>query len=303
MASGKGSPTRAIFYAFGANLGIAVAKTVAALLTGSSSMLAESLHSYADTGNQLLLLLGLHRSRRAPDSEHPLGYGKVTYFWSFVVAILLFSVGGLFSLYEGWHKMHEPEQLNHVWVALLVLGLSIGLEAFSMYGCLVEVNKVRRKRTLWRWLKESRGSELIVVFGEDLAALLGLVVAFVFLLIASWTGDSRFDAGGSICIGVLLIAIALFLSSRIKALLIGRSADPELSAAIEKQIDDDAEIEEVFNVITMQMGPKVMLAAKIRLRGDITVASACTKINKLEAGLKARFPEIAWCFIEPDNQG
>jgi len=279
-----------------------LAKTVAAVMTGSSSMVAESLHSYADTGNQLLLLLGLRRSKRPADAEHPLGYGKVTYFWSFIVAILLFSVGGLFSLYEGWHKMHEPEPLQQVWVALLVLGLSIILEAFSMYGCLVEVNKVRRKRTLWQWLNESRGSELIVVFGEDLAALLGLVVAFVFLLVASWTGDSRFDAGGSICIGVLLIAIALFLSTRIKALLIGRSADPELSAAIEREIGTDEDIDEVFNVITMQMGPNVILAAKIKLRGDITVEAACAKINRLEEGLRERFPEIAWCFIEPDTK-
>lgn len=300
MASGKSSPRRAILYAFGANFGIAIAKTVAAVLTRSSSMLAESLHSYADTGNQLLLLLGMHRAKRPADEEHPLGYGKVTYFWSFIVAILLFSVGGLFSLYEGWHKLHQPEPLHHVWVALLVLGLSIGLEAFSMYGCLVEVNKVRGERSLWKWLNQSRGSELIVVFGEDLAALLGLVVAFACLLVATFTGDSRFDAGGSICIGVLLIVIALFLSSRIKALLIGRSADPDLTQAIEKQIEGDPDIDEVFNVITMQMGQKVMLAAKIRLRGDIAVDAACVKINDLEEELRTQFPEIAWCFIEPD---
>ncbi|MBW2180855.1 MAG: cation diffusion facilitator family transporter [Deltaproteobacteria bacterium] len=285
MASSKGSPIKAILYAFFANLGVAIAKTIAAAFTGSSSMFAESLHSYADTGNQLLLLLGMHRAKRPPDKEHPLGYGKVTYFWSFMVAILLFSVGGLFSLYEGWHKLRQPEPLKYIWVALVVLGFSIVLEGLSMAGCLRE---------------QSRGSELLVVFGEDFAALLGLMLAFGFLVVASLTGDSRFDAYGSMCIGILLIIIAIFLSIRIKSLLIGRSADPELTAVIKDQIVDDKDIDEVFNIITMQMGSQVMLAAKIRMRDDLTVNEACKKINKLEERLKEKFPEIGWCFIEPD---
>jgi cation diffusion facilitator family transporter len=300
MASSQGSPIKAILYAFFANLGIAIAKTIAATFTGSSSMFAESLHSYADTGNQLLLLLGMHRAKRPPDMEHPLGYGKVTYFWSFMVAILLFSVGGVFSLYEGWHKLHEPGPLKYVWVALMVLGFSIVLEGISMFGCLREVNKVRGKRSLWQWMNQSRGSELIVVFGEDFAALLGLAMAFIFLVMASLTGDSRFDAYGSMCIGILLIIIAIFLSIRIKSLLIGRSADPELALAIKHAIVDDKDIDEVFNVITMQMGPQVMLAAKIKMRDDLTVKDACEKINQLEERLKEQFPEIGWSFIEPD---
>jgi len=300
MASGKSSPIKAILYAFFANFGIAIAKTIAAAFTGSSSMFAESLHSYADTCNQLLLILGMHRAKRPPDKEHPLGYGKVTYFWSFMVAILLFSVGGVFSLYEGWHKLHEPEPLKYVWVALVVLGFSIVLEGLSMAGCIRDVNKVRGERSLWRWFNQSRGSELMVVFGEDFAALLGLVLAFGFLVVASFTGDSRFDAYGSMCIGSLLIVIAIFLSVRIKSLLIGRSADPELAAAIKSQIIDDKDIDEVFNIITMQMGPQVMLAAKIRMRDDLTVNYACKKINALEKHLKEEFPEIGWCFIEPD---
>jgi cation diffusion facilitator family transporter len=300
MAVGKGSPIKAILYAFFANFFIAIAKTIAAAFTGSSSMFAESLHSYADTGNQLLLLLGMHRAKRPPDHEHPLGYGKVTYFWSFMVAILLFSVGGVFSLYEGWHKLHQPGPLKYVWVALMVLGFSILLEGISMLGCLREVNKVRGKRNLWQWLNQSRGSELLVVFGEDSAALLGLTMAFCFLVVAHLTGDSRFDAYGSMCIGILLIIIAIFLSVRIKSLLIGRSADPELAAAIKNQIVDDKDIDEVFNIITMQMGSKVMLAAKISMSKDLTVNDACKKINSLEERLKEEFPEIGWCFIEPD---
>jgi divalent metal cation (Fe/Co/Zn/Cd) transporter len=217
-----------------------------------------------------------------------------------MVAIMLFSVGGLFSVYEGYHKLHSPEPVAHLWLALGVLAVSIGLEGLSMAGCLREINKVRNGRSLWRWINQSRSSELIVVFGEDLAALLGLVLAFCFLLIAGLTGDPRFDAAGSICIGVLLIVVAVFLSIRVKSLLIGRSADPDLVAAIEEAINGDDDIREVFHVITLQMGAKVMLAAKIRLREGLAVEAACEKINALETRIKERYPEIGWCFMEPD---
>ena len=300
MALGNGSPIKAILYAFAANFGIAIAKTVAVIFTGSSSMTAEAIHSYADTGNQLLLLLGMHQSKRPPNKEHPLGFGKVTYFWSFIVAIMLFSMGGLFSVYEGWHKLHASEPIQQVWIALLVLGLSIGLEGFSMYGCITEINKIRGKRSLWQWFNQSRSSELLVVFGEDFAALLGLTVAFCFLVIASLTGNSSFDAFGSITIGILLIIIAIIISIRVKDLLIGRSADPDLVSAIENQISNDAAIKEVFNIITLQMGPQIMLAAKIRMDEDLKFNDVCEKINLLEEKLKLKFPEIGWCFIEPD---
>ena len=299
MAGGS-SPLRAILYAFGANFGIAIAKSIAAFYTGSSSMLAEAIHSYADTCNQLLLLLGLHRAKRPADKEHPLGYGKASYFWSFIVAILLFSVGGLFSIYEGWHKLHDAEPLNQVWIALVVLAVSIALEAFSMYGCLVEINKIRGERSLWEWLHQSRNAELVVVFGEDLAALIGLVLAFGFVLIADLTGNTFYDALGSICIGVLLVAVATFVGIRVQALLLGRSADPDVVKAIEECIAGDRDIVEVFNVITLQMGEKVVLAAKIRLRSDLSVTGACRRINNLEQHLKKNFPEIGWCFVEPD---
>jgi cation diffusion facilitator family transporter len=300
MSTGHANPLKAILFAFAANLSIAVAKTVAAVFSGSSSMMAEAIHSFADTANQLLLLLGLRRAARPADIEHPLGYGKVTYFWSFMVAILLFSVGGLFSVYEGYHKLHSPEPVEHLWLALGVLAVSIVLEGFSMAGCLREVNKSRGRRSLWQWINECRSSELIVVFGEDFAALIGLILAFCFLIIAGVTGNARFDAAGSICIGVLLIVVAVFVSIRVKSLLIGRSADPELVAAIEEAISGDGDILEVFHVITLQMGPKVMLAAKLRLRAGISSDQACERINALEARIRQRFPEIGWCFMEPD---
>jgi divalent metal cation (Fe/Co/Zn/Cd) transporter len=169
-----------------------------------------------------------------------------------------------------------------------------------MAGCLREINKIRGGRSLWQWINQSRSSELIVVFGEDLAALLGLVLAFCFLLVAGITGDARFDAAGSICIGVLLIVVAVFLSIRVKSLLIGRSADPELVSAIQEAISGDDDIREVFHVITLQMGAKVMLAAKIHLREGLPIEVACEKINALEMRIRERFPEIGWCFMEPD---
>ncbi|MCC7410044.1 MAG: cation diffusion facilitator family transporter [Gammaproteobacteria bacterium] len=300
MATSHGSPVKAILYAFFANLGIALAKSAAALYTGSSSMLAEAIHSFADTGNQLLLLLGLRRAARAADAEHPLGYGKITYFWSFIVAVLLFSVGGLFSLYEGWHKLHAPAELSAAWVALLVLGVSMALEAASMYGCLVEVNKLRGRRSLWRWLHESRNSELVVVFGEDFAALLGLSFAFAFVAVAAVTGNPMWDALGSIVIGVLLVVVAGFVAVRVKVLLIGRSADPDVVEAVREHIAGDDGIVEVFNIITLQMGPQVVLAAKIRLRAGSSIDEGCERINSLERALRSRFPEIGWCFVEPD---
>ncbi|HWM27057.1 MAG TPA: cation diffusion facilitator family transporter, partial [Woeseiaceae bacterium] len=263
MASSTHSSTaRAILYAFVANSGIALAKSWAAWLTGSGSMLAEAIHSYADAGNQVLLYLGLTRSTKPADADHPLGYGKVSYFWSFIVAMLLFSVGGLFSIYEGIHKFLHPEPLTQLWVALLVLGFAIVLESFSLLGCLREIKHIRGERPFREWLKHTRSSELLVVFGEDVAALLGLCLAFVFVSLASLTGNVTFDAIGSGCIGVVLVTISVFLSMRVRALLVGLSADPEIQKAIDKVIAAEDDIERVFNVITMQLGPDTMLAAK-----------------------------------------
>jgi len=300
MSTGGANPTKAILYAFTANAGIAIAKTWAAIYTGSTSMTAEAIHSFADAGNQVLLLLGMRRSKRAPDAEHPLGYGKVTYFWSFIVALLLFSLGGLFSLYEGWHKLHDNGPIESAWVALVVLGFSIVLEAFSMKGCLDEVNRIRGTRSLWSWLQQSRNSELVVVFGEDLAALLGLTIAFVFVLVAMLTGDGVYDAYGSIAIGVLLIVVSMFVANRVAKLLIGRSADPEVVAALAEAIDADDDIAEVLNVITVQVGPSIMLAAKIRLRPGLSMEAGIGHINALERRLREQVPDLGWLFMEPD---
>ena len=229
MSSGSHSSTaRAILYAFVANLAIALAKTWAAWLTGSGSMVAEAIHSYADTGNQVLLYLGLKQSQRPPDAEHPLGYGKLSYFWSFIVAILLFTLGGIFSIYEGFHKFNHPEELSQVWVAIVVLVLAILLEGGSLLGCLREIKNVRGERPFGEWLRHTRNSELVVVLGEDIGAQLGLFLALGFLTAALVTGNPVYDAMGSMCIGVILLVISAFIGWRIKALLVGRSADPEI---------------------------------------------------------------------------
>ena len=294
------SSARAILYAFCANLGIALAKLAAALVTRSGSMLAESIHSFADCGNQVLLYIGLRQSQKPADAEHPLGYGKISYFWSFIVALLLFSMGGLFSIYEGWHKLSAHEPLHQPWIALLVLGGSILLEAGSLAGCLREVRKLRGERTLGQWLKSTRNAELVVVLGEDVAALVGLALALLFVALATITGNPVFDAIGSIAIGVVLVCVSIFVAVRIKGLIVGRSAEEDLQKAIRTEIAADPAILDLFNAITMQMGPHVMLAAKVRMAPGLPVEEAARHINTLERRLKASFPEIKWCFIEPD---
>ena len=294
------SSARAILYAFAANLGIALAKLAASIYTHSGSMLAEAIHSFADCGNQVLLFIGLKQAQKPADDQYPLGHGKVTYFWSFVVAILLFSMGGLFSIYEGWHKLSAPEELNKAWVALLVLGVSILLELGSLLGCLREIRKLRGTRTLRQWLRQTRNAELVVVLGEDIAALLGLVLAFAFVALAAATGNPVFDAVGSICIGVILVCISIFIAIRIKGLIVGRSAEEDLHAAIHAEIESNEGIDDLLNAITLQLGPQVMLAIKVRMTPGLTLENAVAQLNKLERNLKARFPEVIWLFVEPD---
>jgi len=295
------STARAILYAFLANFGIAIAKTWAAIVTGSGSMLAEAIHSYADTGNQVLLYLGLKQSQRPADSEHPLGYGKLSYFWSFIVAILLFSMGGLFSIYEGVHKLQHPEPLSQVWIAIVVLILAILLEGSSLFGALREIKKIRGARPFGQWLKHTRNSELVVVLGEDIGAQAGLILALGFLVMAWITGNPVYDAMGSICIGVILIVISVFVAWRIRSLLLGRSADPDIQEAIDEVIAEQEGIDYCFNAITVQFGPDTMLAAKVKIQSGLTIDQAVARINALERELKARVPNLKWCFIEPDT--
>lgn len=299
-SSSESSTARAILYAFLANGGIAIVKSWAAWLTGSGSMLAEAIHSYADTANQVLLFVGLKQSNKEPDDEHPLGYGMLSYFWSFVVAMLLFSVGGLFSIYEGINKYRHPEPLSEEWVAILILAIAIVLETISLLGCLREIRHIRGERPFRQWLKHTRGSELVVVLGEDIAALLGLGLAMLFISLAVVSGNPVFDAIGSACIGVVLIIISIMLTLRVQSLLVGRSADPMIRDSINRIINDSENIEELYNTITMQMGPYTLLAAKVRVKPGTDIDRAARDINALEARLKDEIPKLKWCFVEPD---
>lgn len=291
---------KAIYYALFANLGIAVSKGAAAVITRSGSMVAETIHSLADCANQGLLLLGMKRAAIPPDEEHPLGHGKAAYFWSFIVAMMLFSVGGLFSVYEGIHKLHAHEPVQKVWLALTVLGVSIILEMSSLFGALTEIKKIRGKKRFLEWLKSTRSSELVVVLGEDVAAVLGLIIAFVFVALSHISDDPIYDAIGSIAIGLILLIVSFFLIIRMKDLLIGKSADPEIETAIRRYLETDPMIETILNIITVQIGPYIMLAGKIRLKKGIEITEACRAINRMESNLKKEIPQIRWSFMEPD---
>ena len=299
---GKGDSVRTIFFALGANFAIFVTKAIAAAVTGSGAMLAEAVHSLADCGNQGLLLLGMKRAKRAPSPDYPLGYGKEIYFWSFLVALMLFMVGGGYSLYEGWHKLHAHEPLTYPWAAVGVLTFGLIAESVSMRACLVEVNKARGDHSLWRWFRESRQAELVVIFGEDLAALLGLAFALAAVVATMVTGNPLWDAIGTIGIGVLLVVVAVFVAREIKRLLIGQSVDPAQRAAIEAFIVGRPEIRQVFSLITLQLGNDIMVSVQAEPADmGLSTAENILRINAVEAALRKRFPEVKWCFFEMDD--
>ncbi|MFN8208575.1 MAG: cation diffusion facilitator family transporter [Bacteroidales bacterium] len=298
--SHQDASVKSILFALLANLGIAVTKTVAAVITSSGAMLAESIHSFADCGNQGLLFLGLRAAKKQPDKEHPLGYGKEIYFWSFIVALILFSMGGLFSVYEGIHKLSTHEGLRSPMIAVVVLILSLLLEAASLIGCLSQIKKLRHGESLLTWVKNSRKSELIVVLGEDTAALMGLSLALVAVILSIITGNPVYDAMGSIGIGTLLIVISFFLAFKVKSLLIGQSTDDETDRKIKLFLEARPEVERILNLITIQLGPDIMLAVKAKMAGAGSAEELIGHINTCEAELKREFPEVQWVFFEPD---
>jgi cation diffusion facilitator family transporter len=290
-------------YALLANLGIAIAKSVAAAITGSGAMLAEAIHSFADCANQGLLFLGLSRSKRPANPDHPLGYGKTIYFWSFIVALMLFSMGGVFSIYEGTHKLssaHEPGGLDQPWIAITVLAVGLVLEGLSLAGALRESRADRKGKGLWEWFRSSRQSELIVVVGEDFAAMFGLALALVAVCLSAVTGNPLYDALGTIAIGVLLVLVAVAVGIEVKSLLIGESAGAALEAEVREFLSGHQCVAEVLHLITYQLGPDVMVAVKARMIQTNSVALLLEDINRCEKELKASFPVVRWSFFEPD---
>src|SRR5262245_13166507 len=262
-------------------------------------MLAEAIHSYADSGNQVLLLWGMRQAKRPPSPDYPLGWGKAVFFWSFIVALVLFSLGGLFSIYEGWHKLAEPEPLSYPWVAVAILAFGLVAEAVSMRACLQEVNKVRGERTVWQWFRSSRQSELVVILGEAFAALLGLALALIAVLLTILTGNVMWDALGSIWIGVVLIVVAVGIGREVKDLLIGQSAEPETVERMREFLQRQEHIEKVFRVLTLQLGTSLMVSLKVKVKAH-SADELVARLNGAERAMRAEFPEIQWLFVEPD---
>jgi len=300
MSAGSADSMKSILFALVANFAIALAKTAGAVFTGSASMLAEAIHSYADCGNQALLIWGLKESKRAPTADHPLGYGKAIYFWSFIVALMLFSMGGLFSIYEGTHKLHDTEPVKYAWVAVAILSFGVAAESVSLWGCLREIAKTRGTQSLWQWFRDSRQSELLVVLGEDLAALGGLVLALGFIGLAMLTGNPMWDAVGSICNGVLLVLVAVLVGVEVKALLVGQSAEPQVLARMRAHLEAQPEVAQVYNLLTQQLGSEIMVAVKARMHATGSEAGLIDAVNRVERSLRAEFSEVRWIFFEPD---
>jgi len=294
---------RAIIAAFLANLGIAVAKFVAFLFTGAASMLAETVHSLADTGNQALLLLGQARAGRAASPDHPFGYGRERYFWSFVVALVLFSMGSLFAIYEGVEKLHHPHALVAPQWAIGVLLVAIALEAWSFRTAFVEANAVRGDQNLWRFIRRAKSPELPVVLLEDTGALLGLVFALLGVGLAIATGNARFDALGSVAIGILLGAIAFVLATEMKSLLIGESATPDVQQQIRAAIEGSAPVSRLIHLRTLHLGPdELLVGAKVEFSSTLDVPGLARAIDEVEARVRAVVSEARVIYIEPDVQ-
>ncbi|PPK69822.1 cation diffusion facilitator family transporter [Actinokineospora auranticolor] len=295
-----GGSTRAILAALGANAGIAVAKFVGFLVTGSSSMLAESVHSVADTSNQGLLLLGQKTSQRKANKDHPFGYGRDRYFYSFVVALLLFTLGSVFALYEGIHKVAEPEKLSSPLVAVVILVVAVALESYSFYTAIKESRAIKGDVSWWGFIRQSRTPELPVVLLEDAGALLGLVLALLGVGLTVITGDPVFDGIGTLSIGILLGVIAIILIIEMKSLLIGEGATPDELAKIEDELAT-GKVERIIHLRTQYLGPEELLvAAKIALRPGLPMEDVARAIDDAEARVRKAVPSARLIYLEPD---
>ena len=300
MSAGGGN--RAIVAALVANIGIAVTKFAAFLLTSSSSMLAESIHSLADSGNQVLLLVGGRRANRDATPEHPFGYGRERYVYAFIVSVVLFSVGGLFALYEGFHKVRHPEPIDAwQWVPILVLVVAIGLESYSFRTAIHESNEVRGTLTWVQFIRRAKAPELPVVLLEDFAALIGLVLALFGVGLTLITDDGIWDGIGTIAIGVLLVCVAVVLAVETKSLLLGEGATPEAVARIEAALVADPSVQRVIHMKTMHLGPdELLVAAKVAEAPTDSAAEVARSIDSAEARIRAAEPVARMIYLEPD---
>lgn len=300
MAAG-GHGSKAVVAALFANLGIAIAKFVGFIVTGSASMLAESIHSVADSGNQGLLLLGGKRARRAADLEHPFGYGRERYFWAFVVALVLFSLGGAFALYEGISKIRHPHEISSPEVAVGILLFAIVLETLSFRTAIQEANKIRGDASWWRFIRHSKNPELPVVVLEDLGALVGLVLALAAVTTTLITDDPLWDGIGTTAIGGLLSVIAVILAIEMKGLLIGESADTTVRDTIRSAIEIEPSVERLIHLRTQHLGPEeLLIGAKVSFIHDLSVAELAEAVDRVERSVRSSVPTAGIMYIEPD---
>lgn len=298
---GHGESTGAILAALLANLGIAAAKFVGFLVTGSSSLLAESIHSVADASNQGLLFLGGRRARRPPTELHPFGYGRSRYFWSFVVAVVLFSLGGLFSMYEGYHKIADPHEITSPAVAFAIFGVAIVFEFFALRTAMRHAQPHRGGRSWWEYIRTSRSPELPVLLLEDSGALIGLIFATAGVGLATITGNPIYDGIGTLAIGVLLVAIAAVLAVEMKSLLIGEAASPEVIRQIESELTQSPHVERIIHMVTQHLGPEELLVGvKLEFAASLSIAELAAAIDECEARVRAAVPIASRIYLEPD---
>ena len=299
--AGGGHGTKAVIAALLANAGIAVAKFVGFIITGSASMLAESIHSVADSGNQGLLLLGGRRARRRADEEHPFGYGRERYFWAFIVALVLFSLGGAFAIFEGVEKIRHPHALDAPAVAIGILLFAVALETYSFRTAIVEANKIRGDAGWWQFVRRSKNPELPVVLLEDLGAEVGLLIALGAVSTALVTDNPIYDGIGTLSIGILLTVIAIVLAVEMKSLLLGETASPDVQDTIRATIEGDAGVQRLIHMRTQHLGPdELLIGAKVSFVHDLAVPELAAAVNRVEDELRRRVPEARVIYIEPD---
>ena len=297
------SSKKAIALALAANGGIAVSKFAVFAFTGSSSLLTEAIHSTADCANQILLFIGLRQGQRGPDARHPLGRGQAPFVASFLVALLLFSVGGLYSIVEGIHKIRHPETPHHLAWAVGLLVFALALEAWSLSGALKAAKAQRGSRSLLRFMRASSSTELVVVLAEDFAALLGLALALAAVLLVMATGDPVWDGVGSVAIGLLLVAVAAFVGAEITSLLLNEAPPLVLRAALREVAEEDEQVEAVLNLIAVYVGSeRLMVALKVKFKPQPTGQALVDAINAFERRFRACFPQIQHLFVEPDDE-
>lgn len=294
--------SKALTLSLAANIGIAISKFVVFGLTHSSAMLTEAIHSMADCGNQFLLFIGMHMGQKPATAKHPLGQGQAAFVASFLVALLLFSVGGIYSVAEGIHKIRHPEAPHHLGWAIGLLVFALLLEGISMRGALRAAKAERGRKSLWRYMRESSATELIVVLAEDAAALAGLALALGSVLLTMITGNPVWDGIGSLLIGLLLVAVAIFVGSEVTSLLMNEAPPLGLRAAIRTEVNEDPQVETTLNLIAVVIGSgRLMVALKIRFKDQPSGSALVEVINAMEVRLKTRFPQIQHLFVEPDE--